>query len=105
MNKIYFYPQPKCPTCKKPSKCLDLNNIKYKLIDIVKDPPSKNSLELSLIQFSSNKKIFNTRGINFKSIYFDIENLSIEKIIGLLSNDGELIKRSFLKINESKLIL
>ena len=43
--------------------------------------------------------------MNFKSIYFDIENLSIEKIIELLLNDGQLIKRSFLKINESKLIL
>ena len=58
-----------------------------------------------MIQFSlDKKKIFNTRGKSFKSIDFDILDLS-EKIIEILSNDGKLIKRPFLIINESKLIL
>ena len=32
---------------KKASKCLALNNIKYKLIDIVKDPPLKKFFRIS----------------------------------------------------------
>ena len=51
------------------------------------------------------KKIFNTRGKSFKEIDLDILELTKKRIIELLSNDGKLIKRPFLIINESKLIL
>ena len=106
MKKVIFYSYPKCSTCRKALKWLDQNNIKYQFIDIVKEPPSKRYLELALNQFSLDiKKIFNTRGKSFKLIDFDILELTKEKIIELLSNDGKLIKRPFLIINESKLIL
>ena len=106
MKKVTLYSYPKCSTCRKASKWLDQNNINYKLIDIVKETPSKKFLELALIQFSLDiKKIFNTRGKNFKSKNIDILELPRKKIIELLSNDGKLIKRPFLIINESKLIL
>ena len=106
MEKVIFYSYSKCSTCRKASKWLDQNNIDYTYIDIVKETPSKQFLELALIQFSLDiKKIFNTRGKSFKSIDFDIFDLTKKKIIELLSNDGKLIKRPFLIINESKLIL
>ena len=106
MKRIIIYSYPKCSTCRKASKWLDQNNINYQLIDIVREPPSKKFLELALRQFSFDiKKIFNTRGKNYKLIKFDIHDLTKEKIIELLSNDGRLIKRPFLIINESKLIL
>ena len=106
MRNIIFYSYPKCSTCKKASKWLDQNNANYQLIDIVKRPPSKNLLELALMQFSSDKrKIFNTRGKSFKLIDSDINDLSNEKIIELLSNDGKLIKRPFLVINDITFIL
>jgi len=106
LKKVIFYSYPKCSTCRKASKWLDQNNINYKFVDIVKETPSKKFLELALMQFSLDlKKIFNTRGKNFKSINFDVLELPKKKIIELLSNDGKLIKRPFLIINESKLIL
>ena len=106
MKKIIFYSYPKCSTCRKASKWLEQNNINFQLIDIIKEPPAKIFLELALIQFSSDiKKIFNTRGKSFKSMDVDIRNLTQKKIIEMLSNDGRLINRPFLIINESKLIL
>ena len=106
MKKVILYSYPKCSTCRKASKWLNQNNINYQFIDIVKETPSKKFLELALIQFSlERKKIFNTRGKSFKFIGFDVHDLTKEKIIELLSNDGKLIKRPFLIINESKLLL
>ncbi len=106
MKKVIFYSYPKCSTCRKASKWLDQYDINYQFINIVKEPPSKKFLELALIQFSLDiKKIFNTRGKSFKSIEVDIFDLTKKKIIELLSSDGKLIKRPFLIINESKLIL
>ena len=106
LKRVIFYSYPKCSTCRKASKWLDQNNINYQLIDIVKEPPSKKILEMALIQFSLDiKKIFNTRGKSYKSTGIDILDLTKKRIIELLSNDGKLIKRPFLIINESKLIL
>ena len=106
MKEILFYSYPKCSTCIKASKWLDQNNINYQLIDIVKETPSEKFLKLALLQFSlDKKKIFNTKGKSFKLIDFEIKDLSNAQIIELLSNDGKLIKRPFLVINQSKLIL
>ena len=106
LKNIELYSYQKCSTCIKASKWLDQKNIKYKIIDIVKNPPSKRLLELALIQFlAERKKIFNTRGKSFKLINYDIKDLSNEKIIQLLANDGKLIKRPFLVIENSIFIL
>ena len=106
MKNIIFYSYPKCSSCRKASNWLDQKNINYQFIDIVIEPPSKNILELALIEFSPDKKkIFNTRGNSFKALNFKINDLSNEKIVELLSNDGKLIKRPFLIINKSKFII
>ena len=106
MKKVILYSYSKCSTCRKASKWLDQNNIDYTYIDIVKETPSKQFLELALIQFSLDiKKIFNTRGKSFKSIDVDIFDLTKNKIIELLSTDGKLIKRPFLIINETMSLL
>ena len=106
MKKIIFYSYLKCCTCRKAAKWLENKGFKYQLIDIVKEPPSLKYINLALEQYSSDKKrIFNTRGIAFKSINVDIYNLSKEEIIQLLLSDGKLIKRPFLVYEGKKVIL
>ena len=106
MNKLFFYSYLKCSTCRKAAKWLDKEDCKYQLIDIVKEPPLLDYLNLALEQYSADKKkIFNTRGKAFKSINLDIYSLSREEIIQLLSSDGKLIKRPFLILDEKEFIL
>ena len=83
-----------------------MKNFKYQLIDILKQPPLLNYLNLAIEQYSADKKrIFNVRGKAFKSIKLDINSLSREEIIKLLQSDGKLIKRPFLVYEEKKVIL
>ena len=106
MKKIILYSYLRCSTCRKASKWLDEKNFEYQLVDIVKEPPLINHLNLALEQYSANKKrIFNTRGKAFKSIDLDICRLSREEILKLLLNDGKLVKRPFLVYEEKKVIL
>ena len=106
MKKIIFYSYLKCSTCRKAAKWLDKKNFKYQLIDIVKEPPPLNYLNIALEQYSVDKKrIFNTRGKAFKSLNIDIYGLSREKFINLLLSDGKLIKRPFLIYEGKKVIL
>jgi len=106
LKKIIFYSYLKCSTCRKAAKWLDKKNFEYQLIDILKEPPNFNYLNLALEQYPDDKKrVFNTRGKAFKSLNNDILGLSREEIIQLLLSDGKLIKRPFLIYDEKKVIL
>ena len=106
MKKIVLYSYLKCSTCRKAAKWLESKDFKFKIIDIVKEPPLVNYLNLALEQYSDDKKrIFNTRGQAFKTLNLDIYSLSREEIIQLLLSDGKLIKRPFLIYEEERLIL
>ena len=106
MKKIIFYTYLKCSTCRKATKWLDKKDLEYQLIDIVKEPPLFNYLNLALDQYSLDKKrIFNTRGKAFKSVNLNIYDLSREEIIKLLISDGKLIKRPILIYEGKKIIL
>ena len=106
MKKIIFYSYLKCSTCRKAAKWLKSKDFEFQLIDIVKEPPLVNYLNLALDQHSEDKKrIFNTRGKAIKTLNLDIDGLSREEIIQLLLGDGKLIKRPFLIYQEKKVIL
>ena len=106
MKKIIFYSYLKCSTCRKAAKWLESKDFDFQLIDIVKEPPLVNYLNLALEQYSDDKKrIFNTRGKAFKNLNLDIYGLSRVEIIKLLSSDGKLIKRPFLIFEGKKVIL
>ena len=96
----------KCSTCRKAAKWLESRDFEFELIDIVKEPPLVNYLNIALEQYSDNKKrIFNTRGQAFKTLNLDIDRLSKEEMIQLLLSDGKLIKRPFLIYEGKKVIL
>ena len=96
----------KCSTCIKAAKWLKSKDLEFQLIDIVKEPPLVNYLNLALKQYSDDKKrIFNTRGKAFKTLNFDIYSLSKEEIIQILLSDGKLIKRPFLICEGKKVLL
>ena len=106
MKKIIFYSYLKCSSCRKAEKWLKSKDFEFQLIDIVKQPPLINYLNLALEQYSDyKKKIFNTRGKAFKTLNIDIDGLSSEEIIQLLLSDGKLIKRPFLIYELKKVIL
>jgi len=106
LKKIIFYSYLKCSTCRKAAKWLNSKDLEFKLIDILKESPLVNYLNLALEQYSDDKKrIFNTRGKAFKTLNLDIYGLSKEEIIQLLLSDGKLIKRPFLIYEGEKVIL
>ena len=105
MKKIIFYSYLKCSTCRKAAKWLENKDLKFQLIDLVKEPPLLDYLNLALEQYSDIKRIFNTRGKAFKTLNLDINCLSREEIIQLLLSDGKLIKRPFLIYEGKKVIL
>ena len=105
MKKIILYSYLKCSTCRKAAKWFKSKDFEFQLIDIVKEPPLVNYLNLALDQYADNKRIFNIRGKAYKTLNLDIYGLSREEIIQLLLSDGKLIKRPFLIYAGKKVIL
>ena len=106
MKKIIFYNYLKCSTCRKAAKWLKGKDFEFQLIDIVKQPPLVDFLNLALEQYSDDiKRIFNTRGKAFKTLNLDVYCLAREEIIELLLSDGKLIKRPFLICDGKRVIL
>lgn len=94
--KIYIHP--KCSTCQKALKFLDLNKIYAQKIDITQFPPSKEDLQ-RMLKFYHNdiRKLFNTSGLLYKEMNLKdkLNEMSQEELLNLLETHGMLVKRPF----------
>ncbi len=96
---LKFICYPKCTTCQKAQKWLDVNNIAYELRDIKNDNPTVEELtewyERSGLPI---KRFFNTCGLLYKSLGLKdrLPNMSDSECLALLATDGMLVKRPLL---------
>lgn len=93
---ITFYEYPKCGTCRKAKKWLDNQDVAYKDIHIVENPPSKEELkEMYQAGGFDLKKFFNTSGMKYRELGLKdrLQEMSEEEQLELLASDGMLIKR------------
>jgi arsenate reductase len=97
--KYILVEYPKCSTCQKAKKFLKENKIKFEERNIITETPTVKELT-EWIQKSGLpiNKFFNTSGLLYRSMNLkeELNNLSDEEKIKLLSSDGMLIKRPLL---------
>ena len=96
---IKFICYPKCTTCQKAKKWLDVNKIEYEFRDIKLDNPTLDELTAWYKQSGLPlKKFFNTSGLLYKSL--DLKNklptMTDDEMLKLLATDGMLVKRPLL---------
>ena len=96
---MLFICYPKCTTCQKARKWLDLQGVSYTLRDIKEDRPTRE--ELSTWWKASGlplKKFFNTSGQLYKALQLKdkLPAMSEEEQLALLATDGMLVKRPIL---------
>ncbi|WP_462420033.1 arsenate reductase family protein [Salinicoccus sp. Marseille-QA3877] len=104
---ITFYEYSKCTTCRKGKRFLEENGVDFEAHDMVKEPPSKETLK-QIIEKSNQdiNKFFNSRGKKYKEL--DLKNklpeMSDAEKIEILSSDGMLIKRPMVDAGERVLL-
>ena len=94
--KVYAYKN--CDTCRKAKKYLDKKGLKYELIPVREQPPTKVELRTMLANYDGNiRKLFNTSGGDYKALNLKekLANMTDEQAIKLLSGNGNLVKRPF----------
>ena len=90
--KIYSYS--KCGTCRNAIKDLEAKKIKFEVIDITENPPSKKVLK-SAIKAKGLQKLFNTSGVQYRELKIKdkLKSMTEAQAIDLLASNGRLIKR------------
>lgn len=104
-NLLIWYP--KCSTCQKAKKWLEVNQISFEERHIVEETPTKEELKTWIKQSGLEiKKFFNTSGLKYKELNLKekLPNMSDAEKIELLSSNGMLIKRP-LFINEDVVLV
>jgi arsenate reductase len=101
MSVLKVYEYAGCSTCKKALKFLDAHNIKYTVIPIVEQPPTKVELKsmLAIVKAEGGnlKNLFNTSGVLYKEMKISekFSAMSETEALDLLAKHGKLIKRPF----------
>lgn len=93
---MLFVEYPKCSTCKKAKKFLEMNQLSFTDRHIVDEAPSTDELKAWIAMSGLPiKKFFNTSGNVYKSenIKDKLPTMSDEEQIGLLGSNGMLVKR------------
>ena len=90
--KVYSYS--KCGTCRNAIKDLETKKIKFEVIDITENPPSKKVLK-SAVKAKGLQKVFNTSGVQYRELKIKdkIKSMTEAQAIDLLASNGRLIKR------------
>ncbi|WP_313168144.1 arsenate reductase family protein [Streptococcus parasuis] len=103
---ILFYQYPKCSTCRAAKAELIKLGVEFEAIDIKTTPPSASQLKdwMEATGFEL-KKYFNTSGNSYRELGLKdkFDSLTLEDALGLLANDGMLIKRPLL-IKDGKIL-
>ena len=90
--KVFSYN--KCGTCRNAIKYLEAKKIKFEVIHITENPPSKNILK-SAVKAKGLQKVFNTSGVQYRELKIKekLKSMTESEAIDLLASNGRLIKR------------
>ena len=94
--KITYYGYPKCSSCRKAKKWLEINELNFNEVNIAETPPTKEELEEMIATSGLEiKKFFNTSGKVYRELQLKdkLPTMTDDEKISLLSTDGMLIKR------------
>ncbi|PSL44422.1 arsenate reductase [Salsuginibacillus halophilus] len=93
---VTFYSYPPCGTCQKAKRWFEAEDISYEEIHIVKEPPSRDTLQ-ELYEKSGLplKKFFNTSGKKYRELGLKdkLQEATEEEKLDWLASDGMLLKR------------
>lgn len=104
MQLIYY---PKCSTCIKALKHLEIQNVEFTKRHIVEDTPTKEELLEWIHSYNQGiKPFFNTSGLVYRELGLKnkIMDMSEEEAVELLAGNGMLIKRPLL-VSENQIII
>ncbi len=103
--KLTFFTYPSCTSCRKTKAWLSQNGIKYEERHLFKNPPTVEELR-EMIKMTTNglDEILSTRSNKFKDLDVDINEMRLNELLALLSEEPRLLRRPILTDGENLIV-
>ena len=98
--KPTFYDKKTCGTCKKAQAFLNEHEVEFEVVDIIKDPPTRELLE-KFIDADNVKPFLNSRSAIYRDLKLGQNLPDKARAIELMLEDPNLIKRPFIVKGET----
>ncbi|MCI1466904.1 MAG: transcriptional regulator Spx [Lactobacillus sp.] len=91
---ITLYSSPSCTSCRKAKAWLDKHELEYHERNIFAQPLTKDEI-LQVLSLTENgtEDIISTRSRAFKNLHVNIDDLSIDQLLDLISKNPSLLRR------------
>ncbi|WP_099974403.1 MULTISPECIES: transcriptional regulator Spx [Lactobacillaceae] len=91
---VTIYTSPSCTSCRKAKAWLEEHDIAYKERNIYQEPLNKEEIQ-QVLQMTENgtEEIISTRSKSFKNLDVDLDDLTVDQLLELVSNNPGLLKR------------
>jgi len=95
-----------CGTCRNALKWLESRGIRPSVVPIRETPPGRSDLVDALEQLGSLKSLFNVSGNDYRELGLKdkLPSLSTDQALDLLSTNGNLVKRPFVRAGKTYLV-
>jgi regulatory protein spx len=93
-NMITLYSSPSCTSCRKAKAWLDKHELAYHERNMFAQPLTKDEI-LQVLSLTENgtEDIISTRSRAFKNLHVNIDDLSIDQLLDLISKNPSLLRR------------
>lgn len=94
MNELFIYHNPRCSKSRQTLALLEQHNVKFKVVDYLKTPPSVASLSEIIGQLGiSARQLLRKGEAEYKALNLADESLSEQQLIQVMCDHPKLIER------------
>ncbi|MBA1435030.1 transcriptional regulator Spx [Bombilactobacillus bombi] len=99
---VTLYTSPSCTSCRKAKKWFKEHNIPFKERNIFAQPLSKDEIK-RILQMTEDgtEEIISTRSKAYQALKMDINDLTIDQLIGLIETNPGLLRRPIMMDDKS----
>lgn len=104
-NSILFYTYPSCTSCRKTKAWLNENGIEYEERHMFRTPPSVAELRAMFeMTMNGTDDLLSKRSQSFKTLDMNLEDLSLNQLINLLTEDPKLLRRPIITYKDNLIV-
>ncbi|ASP26901.1 Spx/MgsR family RNA polymerase-binding regulatory protein [Bacillus velezensis] len=104
-ERTYFYSYPSCTSCRKTKHWLKAHNVDFQERHLFRETPTIDELKQILsLTTEGIDEILATRSQTFKNLNLNIEEMTVNEVLKLLTEKPKLLRRPIL-IDRNKLVI
>lgn len=104
-KSVQFYTYPSCTSCRKTKAWLNQHGISYEERHMFRTPPTVEELkEMFQLTMNGTDDLLSKRSQTFKSLNVNLEDLTFNQLIELLSEEPKLLRRPIIKYKDQLIV-